>query len=139
MQKGTIKIGETSSLIRNMYISIYIVIRTNQYIVIHALRGVVYYYGDMEYTLLALRSAYHNTLIQYEYNTEFIQHGYTTCQYNKQLEKSTRKEKLALIKVIKGGTYIRIGLGPSLHSLTKQTRRKEEGSENRLSYRQENK
>ena len=48
VQKGTTKIGETSSLIRHMYMLRYIVIRTNQYIVMHALRGVLYYCGALE-------------------------------------------------------------------------------------------
>ena len=36
------------------------------------------------------------------------------------------KEKLSFIEVEKEGTYIWIGLGFSLYSLTKQTRQKEE-------------
>ena len=42
--------------------------------------------------------------------------------------------------MIKGGTYIQIGLGFNLHPQKKQRVRKEEGvEENRLSYKQENK
>ena len=38
VQKGTTEIGRTSSLIRHMYILIYIVMRTNLYIVMHTSR-----------------------------------------------------------------------------------------------------
>ena len=41
-----------------------------------------------------------------------------------------RKEKLAFIEVRVKGTYIWIGLGFSLYSLTKQTKQKEEEQEN---------
>ena len=41
VQKGTTEIGKTSSLIRHMYKLIYMVIRTNRYIIMHAPRGIV--------------------------------------------------------------------------------------------------
>ena len=81
---------------------------------------------------LVLPSAYQNTFIQHSYNTKFIQHVYTTRQYNTQIGKLSGKEKLAFIVMIKGGTYIQIGLGFSLYSLTKLTRRKKEGTEKQI-------
>ena len=48
VKKGTNVIWEISSLIRHMYILRYIVIRTNQYIVMHNSRELVYYRGAME-------------------------------------------------------------------------------------------
>ena len=62
---------------------------------------------------------------QNSYNT-FIQHAN---------QKIKGKRKKSLIEVRKGGTYIRIGLGFSSYSLTKQTKLKEEGTEKRLSYK----
>ena len=70
--------------------------------------------------------------MKHKNNTKFIQHAYTTRQYNTQIGKLSGKEKLALIKVIKGGTYIRIGLGFSLYSLTERTRQKEEVTEKQI-------
>ena len=57
-----------------------------------------------------LQSAYQNTVIQHTYNTKFIEHVYTPLQYNTQIEKLCGK-KLAFIEVVKGDTYIQIGLG----------------------------
>ena len=71
---------------------------------------------------MELQSAYHNMFIQHTCNTKFMQHVYTARQTNTQIVKLSGKEKLAFIEVIKGGTYIRIGLGFSLYALTKQTR-----------------
>ena len=63
------------------------------------------------------------------YNT-FIQHAETTCKSkssNKsEVIKKKRKIKLALVQVRKEVTYIRIRLGFSLYSLTKQTSEKGE-------------
>ena len=64
---------------------------------------------------VVLQSTYQNTFMQHACNTKFIQNVYTTCQYNTKIEKSSRKGKQAFIEVIKGGTYIRIGLGFSLY------------------------
>ena len=80
----------------------------------HASRGVVYYRVAME------------CLSENSY-TPHMQHGiHTTRLYNKSVQHPNRKisgkEKLDLIEVIKGGTYIRIGLGFNLYPLKKQTR-----------------
>ena len=78
---------------------------------------------------MVIKSAYRGVtecLSEHVYNAHIQYVIYTTCQYNTQIEKLNRKEKLALIGVIKGGTYIRIGLGFSLYSPKKLTRREEE-------------
>ena len=64
------------------------------------------------FNTVVLRSAYHNTFIQHAYNTP-IQHT------NRKIK---RKRKLDFVEVIKGGTYIRIGLTFILYSLTRQKR-----------------
>ena len=60
----------------------------------------------------------------------YIVKTHTTRLYNTPIQHENwdvkQKEKLAFTKVEKGGTYIRIWLGFSLYSLTKQTRQKEE-------------
>ena len=99
VQKSTTKIGETSSLIRHMYILEYIVIRSNQYLVMHDSRVAV-----------VLRSAYHGAtkcLSEHVYTTR-IRHGiYTTRLHNTPIQhanrKLSRKERLTFIEVIKGG------------------------------------
>ena len=58
----------------------------------------------------------------------FIQHTNTT----RKTEKLSGKEKLALIEVIKVGTYVRIGFRLLLYSLTKQTRPREEVTKNQI-------
>ena len=81
---------------------------------------------------VVLPSAYHNMFIQHAYNTKCIQHVYTIHQYNTQIGKLRGKEKLAFIEVIKGGTYIWMGLGFSVYPLTKRTRQNEEGTEKQI-------
>ena len=44
----------------------------------------------------------------------------------------SRKVKLAFIEVVKEGTYIWIGLGFSLYSLTKRTRQKKVEQKNEI-------
>ena len=113
VHKGTTKIGETSSLIRHMYIFICIVIITNRYIVMHTSRGIVQ---------VVLHSSYRNThTTRNSYNT-FIQRANTIRK-----SKVEQKIKLAFIEVINRGTYIRIWLGFSLYFLTKTIREKGRG------------
>ena len=88
VQKGTTEIRKTSSLIRHKYILVYIVIRTNRYIVIHASRGIVYYCGATEF------------LSEHVYNTPFIQRLYNTPIKHAN-QKLSGKEKLSFIEVIK--------------------------------------
>ena len=56
---------------------------------------------------------------------KIIQHDYTTHQYNTKIGILSGKEKPDFIEVEKEGTYIWIGLGFSLYSLTKQTMQNE--------------
>ena len=65
--------------------------------------------GKEKINTVVLQSAYQNTFIPHAYNINFIQHIYTTRQYNTQIRKLGGEEKLALIEVIKGDTYIWIG------------------------------
>ena len=112
-KKVTTKFGEISFLIRHMYILRYIVIRTNRYIIMHALRGVVVlqiaYRGSTEclsehvyttriqhkiHTICLYKTAiqqiiFYNTL---KYNKKFIQHVYTTRWYNTQIETFQKAE-----------------------------------------------
>ena len=88
---------------------------------------------------MVLRSADQNTFIQHPYNTECIQHVYTTWKYITQIEKITRKGKLSFIEVIKGGTYIWTQLGFSLNSPTTLKGEKKRQQKNRLSYNHKNK
>ena len=55
-----------------------------------------------------------------------VKNHITRHQYNMKIGILSGKEKLAFIEVEKEGTYIWIGLGLSLYSLTKRTRQKEE-------------
>ena len=64
--------------------------------------------------------------IQNPYTT-FIQQANTTGKSKIRLKKG-----LALIEVIKGVTYIWIGLGFSLYSLTKLRGQREEGTEKHI-------
>ena len=56
----------------------------------------------------------HSAFLEHVYTT-FMQHEtHTTRLCNTQIETLSRKEKLAFIEVVKGGTYIQIELGFSL-------------------------
>ena len=90
----------------------------------HALRGLVYYPGDTE-------------CLSKDFYTSGIQQGvHITSLYNTPVQHANKKlsgkEKLDLIEVIKGETYIWIVLGFSLYSLTKKTGRKEEITEKQI-------
>ena len=79
--KVTTKTGETSSLIRNIYIEIYNVTRTNRYIVMSASRGVVSYRGATEY------------LSEHVYKTPIQHEIHTTHLYNTPVQHANRQIK----------------------------------------------
>ena len=107
-----------------MYIFGYIVIRTNQHIVIYNLRGSEGAYGSST-----------KCLPEHVYTT-LIQHVYTTHQHNTQIWKLSGREKLAFIEVIKRRhTYLDIGRIQFIltHRMNKA---KEIGNTKILSYKQ---
>ena len=85
-----------------MYLLIYILIRDNQYILMHTLREAV-----------VLQSAYcgvNEHLSEHVYTTHIQHKIHTICLYNMPIQqadrKIKRKIKLTFIEVIKGGTFI---------------------------------
>ena len=84
VEKGTTEIGNTSSIIRHMYILIYIVIITNGYIVMYTSKGIVYFRGATEF------------LSKHAYNTKFIQRLYNTAIQHAN-QKLSGKEELAFL------------------------------------------